>query len=229
MTDETAPTAQDILTDAVADPSPEALPKADVEQVPDPESLEAAPEQPSEDEPVSSAPEAYEPFSMQPGFEVDQSALDVAVPVFRELRLTQDQGQGLVDLFSQMRMEDLSKLSQGAQAQIDDWHCEIQSEWGTDYDDNLAVAAKAVDFADRILREQLPNEAQFRMVEGEFGRVREAVTPFRDALNETGAGNHPAIIKFVKSVGDMLSEDSIAPTARGRGQQTIADRWYSGG
>ena len=219
----------ELFTDAAPETSDEALPTADVGEGIDPIEFESgeAPETPTEpaDE---GAPEAYEAFEMQPGFEVDESALEAALPVFRELGLSQSQGQGLVDLFSQMRMEDLSQLSQGAQKQIDDWHSEIKTEWGTAYEDNLAVAAKAVDFADRLLRDQMPDADRFRMVETSEGRVREAVTPFRDALNETGAGNHPAIIKFVKSVGEMLSEDSIAPTARRSGRQTIADRWYGG-
>ncbi|MEO1028901.1 MAG: hypothetical protein AAFX02_07565 [Pseudomonadota bacterium] len=227
MNDDSMLAAQDMSTDAVAIPSDTPVPDADVGAGSDPvETVET--DDATEALPTDASAKGYEPFTMQSGFEVDQSALEAALPVFQELGLSQEQGQGLVDLFSQMRMDDLSRLSQGAQTQIDDWSNQIKSEWGAAYDDNLAVAAKAVDFADRLLRDQLPNEERFRMVEGEFGRMREAVTPFRDALNETGAGNHPAIIKFVKSVGEMLSEDSIAPTARGRGRQTIADRWYGG-
>ena len=44
------------------------------------------------------APEKYEDFKLPEGMEVNTDLLDKATPVFKELNLTQDQAQKMVDL-----------------------------------------------------------------------------------------------------------------------------------
>lgn len=171
----------------------------------------------------------YADFQMQDGFELDEAALGDAIPVFQEMGLSQDQAQGMIDLYSKMQGGVLSDAVTQQAEQVDAWTKQIKTEWGGEegFNTKLQEAAKGVDYGDKMLRALLPEDQQFVTVETNGKEERVPATPFRDALNETGAGNHPAIIKFVHSVAQMLNEDGVPQSARGSSQpKDTASRWY---
>ena len=53
-----------------------------------------------EPKPGSAAPESYTDFSVPEGHTLDAAAIESATPLFRELGLSQDQAQKLVDFYS---------------------------------------------------------------------------------------------------------------------------------
>lgn len=127
------------------------------------------------------APDKYE-FKAQEGREFDPEIVTTFSEVARELNLSQDAAQKLLDTMS-------PKMVERQMAQIE----AVRTEWtnasradkefgGDKITENLAVAKKALD---------------------SFG------TPeLRALLNESGLGNHPEIIRFMFRAGKAISEDS---------------------
>jgi hypothetical protein len=129
-------------------------------------------------------PDAYADFVMPEGVQIDESMLTEATPLFKELGLTQDQAQKLVDFQA-------TQVQAGAQKQVDafnqqktDWRDQSASdkEFGGDaFEENIKVAQSAIN---------------------NFG------TPeLKQLLEDYGVGNHPEVIRFMVKVGKLTAED----------------------
>jgi len=130
------------------------------------------------------APENYADFELIDGQEMDTAMLEAFSPEFKKLGLTQEQAQGLVTIQAGM-------VQAGQQAQIDafsqqneEWAtaAKTDKEYGGDkFDESVSFAQKAVET---------------------FG------TPeLKEALDSTGLGNHPELIRLMNRVGRALGED----------------------
>ena len=128
--------------------------------------------------------DAYADFTLPDGMEVDAVALEEVTPIFKELGLTQEQSQKLVDHYAK-------QVQAGSQKQVDtfnqltnDWREQSQNdnEFGGDkFEENVKVAQNAI---------------------GKYG------TPeLKQLLNDHGVGNHPEVIRFMVRVGHTLKED----------------------
>lgn len=138
------------------------------------------------------APEKYE-FKAVEGRKLDSEIVDTFSEVARELNLTQEAAQKVLDRMS-------PKMAQRQAAQIE----AIRSEWanasktdkefgGDKIDANLGVAKKALD---------------------QFG------TPeLRTLLNESGLGNHPEVIRLLYRAGRAISEDGYVGSSSGAARQ----------
>ncbi len=130
------------------------------------------------------APDTYADFSMPEGVTVDSALLSEATPLFKELGLTQDQAQKLVD-FQAKQVQASSQSNVDAFNQLmNDWQEQARNdkEFGGDkFEENIGVARQAID---------------------KFG------TPgLKQLLEEHGVGNHPEVIRFMVNVGKMTMED----------------------
>jgi hypothetical protein len=164
--------------------------------VPTPDAL--APQPPSETPPPASSepallaavaePVAYETFKLPDGATVDPESLAAATELFRTSSLSQEQAQKFIDLAVSREQASAHK---GAQAFVDlqnKWVSEIKADpdiGGDRLGASLASASRAID--------------------------RLGVPGLREALNLTGAGNHPAIVKAFVRLGQMVSEDRFLP------------------
>jgi hypothetical protein len=145
-------------------------------------------------------PEKYE-FKAPEGREFDGETIAAYSEVARELGLSQDAAQKLLDRMG-------PQMAQRQEAQIQ----AVRNEWtksatsdkefgGPALAENLSVAKKALDA---------------------FG------TPeLRDLLNTSGLGNHPEVIRLFFRAGKAISEDRFvggsATTAKARGPMTFDD------
>ena len=132
------------------------------------------------------APEAYEDFTVPEGIEADADLLGKFSEVARELNLTQEHAQKVVDLQAQY-MKDAADASQKS------WET-TQEEWvkaasddkeigGEKFKENLAVAKTAIDT---------------------FG------TPeLKQMLDNTGTGNHVEFLRFFHRVGLAIGDDKL--------------------
>lgn len=134
-----------------------------------------------DDKEPDGAPEEYEPFTLPDGVEVDEAAAEQFKELARDLNLTQEQAQKLVDLQA-------SRVQAQAEAwdkQLSDWAdgARADKEFGGDkFDENIAVAKKALDkFGTPELRETL----------------------------DAGYGNHPEVIRLLYRVGKAISDDGF--------------------
>ena len=204
MSDETAPAegardgAAGVATNATGAPAegataPEAAATtltADKAPEAPPESQDAAPE--AETKPAG-APEAYEAFTAPEGTTLDQAAIDAFSPVARDLNLTQEQAQKLVDLHAEQAQGWLQGLYDAHAKQRADWVAAAKADGeigGADHADKVAVAKDALK---------------------RFG------TPeLNKALEDSGLGSHPEVVRFFHRVGKAIADDAVVlPTTSG--------------
>ncbi|SXT03221.1 Uncharacterised protein [Klebsiella pneumoniae] len=148
------------------------------------------------------APEKYE-FKPAEGQELDTAALEQFEPIARELNLTNEQAQKMVDLYGTKIMPMVQKQQAEAwQAQTEEWAAPVKADkeiGGDKLTANLGVAQRALDT---------------------FG------TPaLKEYLNGTGLGNHPELVKAFVKVGKAMSEDGVV-TGKESGQRSAAEVLY---
>jgi len=152
-------------------------------------------------EPEHVVPEKYE-LTVE-GLELDAAAIEMAEPVFKDLGLSNEQANKLMPVAAQFRdkvaTETLQSLAdQGAQQKAE-WLTATKADpeiGGGKLDETLHLAAKALD--------------HFGFAEG---------SDFRKLLTETGFGNHPDMVRVMRGVGEMLSEDGFVRANAGNSTQ----------
>ena len=142
-----------------------------------------------EAKPAEGVPEKYE-FKAPEGRELDTKAIEAATPIFKELGLSNDQAQKLVDFQAAREAE---AAAAGAKAYED-----MRADW----------RGKVV--KDPVIgdgREGLKPEVKANIARA-IDSVGDAKTvdALKDALNLTGAGDHPAIVSAFNALGKLLSE-----------------------
>lgn len=147
------------------------------------------------------APEKYE-FKTGEGVELDTEALKEFEPVARELNLTNEQAQKLVDAYPKILAGVQQRQADAWQAQTEEWAATVKADkeiGGDKLTANLGVAQRALDT---------------------FG------TPeLKEYLNGTGLGNHPELVKAFIKVGKAMSEDGMV-TGKESGQRSAAEVLY---
>lgn len=141
------------------------------------------------------APEKYE-FSFEEGKELNDSVVAEFSDVAKELNLSQDDAQKLLDRMS-------VKIADNQQDAINkvrsEWEMQskIDKEFGGDkLDENLAFAKKALD--------DLGNDE------------------LRNLLNSSGLGNNPEVIRFMIKAGKNISEDGFVGSKRSESSSKAA-------
>ncbi len=145
------------------------------------------------------APEAYGDFVLPDGMDANQAAFDKALPVFRDLGLSQEQAQGLVDL-----QGDLQKMADENAQQV--W-ADQRRQWVED--------AKA----DR----EIGGDRFEENVAGALRVINRFGTPeLKTALAVTGAGDHPEMIRFCAKISKVIGEDDFTTGGHGHRRKMSA-------
>lgn len=191
MTDETQ-AAQDTTTSA--EPV-----QSDVAATP-----EAAPSAPAA-EPAADAgqPVEYADFNVPEGLEIDADVLGSFKEVARELGISQEHAQKLIDLQAGLVQKQAEAMQAALTAQAQQWADAVKADkdlGGERYDATVTAAAKAVE---------------------RFG------TPeLRTLLNETGLGNHPEMVRAFYRIGQALSEDNLVQGGTQTTGKSLAERLW---
>lgn len=146
--------------------------------------------------PAVTAPEKYE-FKAGEGQELDAEAVKQFEPIAKELNLSNDQAQKLVDLYGSKIMPQLVQQMQDQQRQqIEQWAEQVKADKTIGSDESIGSAQKAMD---------------------KFG------TPeLKEFLNTTGLGNHPELVRIFANIGKAMSEDGLVTGSSGGGQSAAA-------
>lgn len=155
--------------------------------------------------PKTGAPEKYE-FKAPQGQELDASQLSVYEPVFKELGLSQEQAQKLVDKQFELAPKLVEAHQQAIQAEIAkqnaDWAkaCRDDKEFGgVNFEANAKLANAAL---------------------SQFGSKE-----LNQLLLETGYGNHPAFVRLFVAIGQKLGESTppgnVAPNTAKRSPESV--------
>jgi hypothetical protein len=155
----------------------------------------------------ASARPSYGEFKLPEGVTADADSLKPATELFAETGLNQDQAQKFIDL---AMARETAAAHKSVQAFVDlqnQWVSEIKADpdiGGDRLKASLSSANRAIDRLD--------------------------VPGLREALNFTGAGNHPAIVKAFVRLGQMIAEDRFRPghPARPRVPRSPAEVIYDG-
>lgn len=158
-------------------------------------------EKPKEEKKPEGAPEAYE-FKTAEGVELDTEALKDFEPVARELNLTNEQAQKLVDAYPKILAGVQQRQVEAWQKQTQDWAADVKADKEIGGDKLTASLSKAQQALET------------------FG------TPeLKEYLNETGLGNHPELVKAFVKIGKAMSEDNMVSAAN-TGQRSAAEVLY---
>ena len=163
-----APQAKPDATEATPDGEPSLLSKE----------AEAPPPRPG-------APDAYD-FKPPEGFDLDEKSIEEVTPIFKELALSNAEGQKLVDLYAKISRE-------AAEAPVKFWR-ETQQKW-------LDEVRADPEIGDKIeLVKTTVNKALTTYLSPT------EVAKLKSALNYTGAGNNPDIIRALFKLTSPLVE-----------------------
>ncbi len=165
-------------------------------------------EEPKGEEPKgeeTGAPEKYEDFKVLEGRELDAEGLKEFHEIAKDLDLSQEQAQKLVD-FQAKFAEAQDKQVAGTWAKMrTDWLNESKADaeiGGQKYDESIELAKKGLD---------------------KFGTPK-----LRELFDTFGIGNHPEVIRAWAHVGGSLGEDGITPGGGSGGEtKTLAERIFS--
>lgn len=139
-------------------------------------------------EPAAAQAASYGEFKLPEGVKVDAGQLAAAQELFRASSLSQEQAQKFIDLAVSREQAAVHRGVQTFADMQSKWVSEIKADPDIGRDRlgaSLASASLAID--------------------------RLAVPGLKDALNLTGAGNHPAIVRAFVRIGQMIQEDRFAP------------------
>jgi len=131
------------------------------------------------------APEAYADFSIPEGHTLDTATIESATPIFRELGLSQDQAQKLVDFYS-AKIGEINSQNEGFMEQM---RTEWRNQLSADKEIGGKLDAVKVDIGRAL--DRIPAEVR---------------TAYKEAMDLTGAGDNPAIIKAMYSLAQLVNE-----------------------
>jgi hypothetical protein len=138
-------------------------------------------------------------FKLPDGVQADQLLMGEFKPLAKELGLDGVKGQKLVDLAVKMQGGWAKQQAEQIAAQDKAWTESLKSDkeyGGAEFEKSLLVARQALT---------------------KFG------TPeLTQALESSGLGNHPEVMRFVYRVGKALAEDTMAGTHGGQAPKTPA-------
>ena len=169
-------------TPAPADPAP-----ADPAAVADP----ATPAEAVKPEDVPGAPEAYEPFSLPEGVEIDESVMPDVHALFKDLGLPQEKAGEVMSKLLDIQ----AKLAGTPEQQQEAMHRQVG-----ELNANLAEQCKALPgIGGENFQQSLEAASKVMLA---FG------TPeLRDLVTYTAVGSHPEFFKFIHAIGSKMSPD----------------------
>jgi hypothetical protein len=150
------------------------------------------------------APESYD-FMVPEGVEqLDSQLVETFTPLAKELGLSNDQAQKLVDIAPQIQQRMAQQQAEAWGKQLEAWVGEVKADKVIGGDNLPATMASA------------------QKVMQQFG------TPeLKAALEQTGMGNHPELVRLFAKVGKAMGEDSLVAGGKSSGGSgSIVDAFY---
>jgi hypothetical protein len=142
-----------------------------------------------DDKAAKGAPEKYEDYKVPDGFTIDPEVKTKADALFKGMGLNQDQAQSLVDMYRELTTEAFQAPFKAYQDTVADW---------------LKAAQDHPDLRGKL--------APGGEVNVRIGKLLDAVpdaklaSDFREAMDITGVGNHPAFIRMMDHFAKQLTE-----------------------
>lgn len=152
---------------------------------------------PAEADPLDTVPEDGKyTLTLPDDMAVDEAMLEALAPAMKEAGITGKQANILASAFAAQQKAQYEQFGKT----VSDWAKQAQADkeiGGPNWDTSVANAQKVI--------KQFGSDA------------------LRDYLNQTGAGNHPEVIRLMAKVGAVISEDNPTATSQGKvARDTVA-------
>lgn len=135
----------------------------------------------------SDEPGEYEEFKVPEGIELDKEAMEAFIPIAKELKLSQEDAQKIVDIHN--------KVIQDSQAQFTKAVEDMQDGW-------LSASLKDPEIGgDKF-------DGVVETVQNFFKGYNDP--ELNELLNQTGIVNHPSVLKFLHNVATASKEDNLS-------------------
>lgn len=138
-------------------------------------------------------PEAYD-FKAPEGSELDAKLIEHFTPLAKELGLSNEQAQKVVDLVPQLQQRIAEQQAEAWGKQVQDWAEAVKADkeiGGDNFQGSLVAVQKVMQ---------------------QFG------TPeLKQMLEQTGMGNNPELVKLIVKVGKAMSEDQFIAGGKSNG------------
>lgn len=152
------------------------------------------------------APDEYEAFNLPDGMDIDQSALDAATPLFKEMDISQQDAQKLVDVFVQAQEAQSEAISEQFRQTQEEWAgaCKNHAEYGGDkYDGTVANIHKLYDLVFGDKPRDPGTNASDDVVEAYLNHPN---IQFRAMLTQSGLGNNPQLFELLATISKHVGE-----------------------
>lgn len=172
-------------------------------------------EKKSEDKKSEGAPEKYTDFSVPEGYELDKGVTESASAIFKKYNLSQAAAQELVDFYSKHAIESSQAALKAVKDMQDDWANQTRQAFPEAFDaqGKIKSDSKLLVGINRML-DSLQDPKM--------------VNDFRQAMDLTGAGSHPAFARIFNRLAEMLGEGTAVrgnnPSPHGQTQSGSAQR-----
>jgi len=151
------------------------------------------------------APEKYEDFTLPDGFEAQEGEIDTFMEHAKELDLTQEQAQKLLDKQLALKDEQMKLYEQDKIQQKEKWINELKQ----DEEFGGRNMSETIERANRTLRKFADNDVI-------------------EILKETGYANNPSIVKMFARIDKQLGEDSLVGGESAKAQElSPLDKLYN--
>lgn len=132
---------------------------------------------------VPDTSDGYDPPAVPEGIALDENILKATREKFRELGVPKAQAKKLMDWYIVKEIERTNTILQERAEQKEQGMAALEKRWG-------AAAPRQIALCQRVVAE-LGGES------------------VKKVLDETGAGNDPAVVEFLAKVGSMMEEDKL--------------------
>jgi hypothetical protein len=148
---------------------------------------------------VEGAPESYEAFTYPEDFNINEEYVESFRELAKSLNLTQEAAQNLIDFNLGSTNLTIETLAQEQDDLVNSWAEASKADreiGGVNFEKNMSVARQPIE---------------------KYGTKE-----LKDALNETGIGNHPDFLRFLFRLGNDMQEDKISVGSNPQSDQDIA-------
>lgn len=164
---------------------------------------ESSSEEGTEDGTSDGAPEEYAEFNMPEGMVEDKALTEKVTPLFKEMNLSQEQAQKLVDAYAPHVQEVATQAVDNHIAQIEE---AVRQENQKNFETLMAM----------------PNRDQVK------GFVNDGLKFLAQTDDEAAYlradGNNPLLVNMLARLGQQIGEGSFVEGSGGRGEQTSAEK-----
>ena len=166
---------------------------------------QAAPQAGSEQEATKAG---YEPFTIPEGFTMDEAQTSDVSAVAKEFGLDQAQAQKMVDKHFDIISKNNDLVSAAQETRMKEWAGQAMADkefGGANLSDNMAGARKAMNSFS-----QPAVDADGKAILHQEGSLKgQQMSEVEVLMNESGWGNHPAMIRVFHRINQAMSEDSF--------------------